>query len=136
MPIHNMNFESGVFFARQVGYVDDVDARMWGNALKNYAQNADLPVVAVVDMREVDRLVPTVTRVFSGLLSAPNLAGIAIVAGELMGSRNARVLSKLCELENVRVFSTIDEARAFARMQVKPVFGFSPGNMQFRLAAV
>lgn len=40
MPIHNMNFESGVFFTRAVGYVDDVDVRLWATSLKNHDDNA------------------------------------------------------------------------------------------------
>lgn len=128
MPIHNMNFENNVFFARQVGYVDDVDARMWSNALKNYAANTDSDVVAVVDMCEVERLVPTVVKVFQSILKQGNLRGVAIVAGNLMNSRNARVLSKLTELSGVSVFSSQDEAYAFANTRLNPSFGYATSH--------
>lgn len=118
-----MNFEGGVFFAKQVGYVDDVDARMWMNALKKYASGSDSPIVALVDMREVDRLCPTVLRVFSSLQSMDNLMGVALIASEQMNSRNAQVMSKLSAINGVRVFSTIDEGRSFARMRLNPTVG-------------
>ncbi|PJF29846.1 MAG: hypothetical protein CUN52_06305 [Phototrophicales bacterium] len=123
MPIHNMNFEGGVFFAKQVGYVDDVDARMWMNALKKYASANNTPIVALVDMREVDRLCPTVLRVFNSLQGMDNVMGVALIASEQMNSRNAQVMSKLSAISGLRVFSTLDEGRSFARMRLNPTVG-------------
>lgn len=123
MPIHNMNFEGGIFFTKQVGYVDDVDGRMWMNALKKYSNASLSPVVALVDMREVDRLCPTVLRVFSALKDMGNVMGVAIIASEQMNSRNAQVMSKLSMMGGLRVFATMDEARSFARMRLNPTVG-------------
>ena len=123
MPIHNMNFEGGVFFAKQVGYVDDVDARMWMSALKKYSSASHSPVVALVDMREVDRLCPTVLRIFGALQDMGNVLGVALTASEQMNSRNAQVMSKLSIMGGLRVFSTIDEGRTFARMRLNPTVG-------------
>ncbi len=123
MPIHNMNFEGGVFFAKQVGYVDDVDARMWMSALKKYANASHSPIVALVDMREVDRLCPTVLRIFTAIQDMGNVIGIALIASEQMNSRNAQVMSKLSVMGGLRVFSTLDEGRSFARMRLNPTVG-------------
>lgn len=131
MPIHNMAFDSGLFIARQVGYVDDVDARMWGSALKKHARGADGAIIALIDMREVERLVPTLTKVFSTALALPNLMGIIVVASDQMSSRNARVMGNLCDHSSVRVFSTMDEAMAFARTQLRPIIGPAAGAMAF-----
>ena len=122
MPIHKMNFEGGVFFAKQVGYIDNVDVRMWANALGNHAGEAGMPVVAVVDMREVDRLCPTVLKVFSGILKIGNLRGVALVTSDMMASRNARVIEKLAQLPSVLVFSTLDDARQYASKHTHPSF--------------
>lgn len=138
MPIHNMNFEDGVFFAKQVGYVDDVDARMWMNAFKKYANANTSPIVALVDMREVDRLCPTVLRVFNALQGMDNVMGVALIASEQMNSRNAQVMSKLSAVPSLRVFSTLDEGHSFARMRLNPsVGGYSmAGTYAFAMARI
>ncbi len=123
MPIHNMKYEGGVFTAKQVGYIDNVDVKMWSNALKKHAKNNDLPLIALIDMREVERLVPTVTKVFAGALASPNVVGVAIIASDTMGSRNAAILSKLDQLNGVRIFSTMEQAAAYARSQINPNVG-------------
>ncbi len=81
VPIHKMSFDDGMFFARQVGYIDYVDARMWANALGNHAENSGEPIMAVVDMLEVDRLCPTVIEVFETVLDKANVLGIVLVTG-------------------------------------------------------
>ncbi len=129
MPIHKMNFEGGVFFAKQVGYIDNVDVRMWANALGNHAGEAGMPVVAVVDMREVDRLCPTVLKVFTSILKIGNLRGVALVTSDMMASRNARVIEKLAQLPSVLVFSTLDDARRYASKHTQSTFGsFAPSS--------
>lgn len=123
MPIHKMSLDDGVFFAKQVGYIDHVDARMWANALKNHAKTSDSPIMAVVDMTEVDRLCPTAIKEFTSSLQAVNILGVLLVTGDSMASRNSRVLGKLNELNGVRVFPTLDEARRFANTRVRPTVG-------------
>jgi len=123
MPIHRMNLENGVFSARQVGYFDHVDARMWANALSNYADTSDSPLMAVMDVSEVDRICPTTMKVFSSLASNGNLVGIALVTGSAMVSRNAKMLEKLATLAGVRVFTTYEEAMRHAKTQLNPTFG-------------
>lgn len=136
MPIHKMNLDDGVFFAKQVGYIDHVDARMWANALKNHARNSDIPIMAVVDMTEVDRLCPTAIKEFSASLQAGNVLGVLLVTGDSMASRNARVLSKLDELNGVRVFPTLDEARRFASTRVRPTVGAYVARSVMSYAAI
>lgn len=124
MPIHKMHYDSGVFFAKKVGYIDAVDIRMWANALSNYATEAGAPVVAVVDLREVDRLCPTVLKVFAAILKTANLRGVALVTSDMMASRNVRVIEKLAQFPDVLLFSTLADAQGYAARQTGP--GFSP----------
>jgi len=123
MPIHTMHHQNGVFFAKQVGYVDHVDARMWANALNTYAQASDFPIVAVIDMTEVDRLCPTTVKTFAQALESRNVLNIALIAGDLMASRNAKVLGKLADVDRLRIFSSRDAAQRFANERLQPSFG-------------
>jgi hypothetical protein len=123
MPIHTMRLKDGVFFARQVGYVDNVDVRMWGSALEKYAAASPLPIMAVIDLGEADRVCPTVIREISSVLAVSHLMGVAIAAGDNMASRNAQVLSTLGALRGVRVFATLQEAREYADNRLNAVSG-------------
>jgi anti-anti-sigma regulatory factor len=123
MPIHNMNFEGGIFTVKTVGYLDNIDARMWGNALKKYAKKSDTTIVAIVDMRQVERICPTVLKVVGGLVQQPNLRGIAIITSDSMASRNVSVMNKLQGTDGVRLFSTIEQAHAHAQTYLDPTIG-------------
>ena len=123
MPIHRMALEDHVFVTRQVGYVDHVDNRMWSNALSNYANSSDSPLMALLDVTDVDRLCPTILKVVNSIITNGNVLGIAIVTGDLMASRNANILSKLSQLPNVRVFSTYEDALRFADGYLHPTIG-------------
>ncbi len=134
MPIHNMNYEAGVFFTKQVGYVDDVDIRMWHNALNKYAKNSDSPVMAIIDMREIDRLCPTSTKVLTNALALPNVVGIAIITSDLMCSRNARVFGTLDALKGVRIFATSTDAYTFAQSRLSPTVGYAGTVTMFQVS--
>lgn len=118
MPIHKMNFSDGVFYAKQVGYVDNTDAKMWVNALNKYARNSAQPIIALVDAEEVNRLCPTVVKIFEEALTSPNIQGIAIATGDFISAQKARVASSLSELSGVRVFPDMAEARTYAEGRV------------------
>lgn len=120
MPIHKMNFEGGVFYAKQVGYVDNVDARMWANALSNYAQKAAGQVTAIVDMTEVERFCPTVVKIFNDLAAnVPNLVSVGLTTSDQMASRNAKIIDKLSGIPNIRFFSSMDAAHDHAVAQMR-----------------
>ncbi|TVR21651.1 MAG: hypothetical protein EA396_07965 [Anaerolineaceae bacterium] len=124
-----MNYESGVFYSKQVGYVDNVDARMWHSALRKHTKTAESPLVAVVDMQQIDRLCPTVVQVFSAALALPDMLGVIIISDQVMGSRNERVMSKLSALPGVRVFSSAESAMAYARTQLHPALSVNGAPM-------
>lgn len=136
MPIHKMNLDNGVFFTKQVGYLDHVDARMWANALKKYAKSSDVPIMAVVDMTEVDRLCPTVLKEFTTALQTSNVLGISLITGDVMASRKAPIIGKLGELPGVRFFPTVDEARRYAQARLRPSVGSYTASSVRLFAAV
>jgi hypothetical protein len=130
MAIHKMNFADEVFFAKQVDYVDNVDAKMWVSALGKYAKNSASPIMAVVDASEVNRFCPTVVKLFAEALNLPNVRGIAIVTGDLMASQKARVVGSLSEIENIRIFSTTEDAQRFAQSRLHAPVGRRVGSAQ------
>jgi len=135
MPIHKMNFDGGIFYAKQVGYIDNVDARMWSSAVGKYAKGADAPIMAVVDMTEVDRLCPTVIKTLQKTLNDGNLIGIVLITSDMMASRNARVMGKMGALDHVRVFSSFDDAHAYVQANLRPTFGATPAYVSAFAAA-
>lgn len=118
MPIHRMTFEDQCFTAKAVGYFDNTELRLWANALNNHAESQSLPIVAVVDMVEVNRLCPTVTKIFTEAFKNPKMKGIALVMSDSMASQNMRVIDKLSDIPGVRVFATQEEAQRFARSRL------------------
>jgi anti-anti-sigma regulatory factor len=130
MPIHAMSFDEGVFFTKQVGYIDHVDASTWVDALSTCAQKSEGPVIAVVEMLEVDRISPTITDVCAIVLDNTNVLGIAVVTSVSMTPRNAPVLDELKALAGVRLFSTEDKALSYARAQLHPsIVPYSNSNL-------
>lgn len=118
-----MQHNEGVFYAQTVGYVDNVDGRMWASALKQRVRSAGAPVVAVLDLTDADRLCSTLPRVFVDVLKDDQIAGIALVVTGALASQQARVLDKLVALEGVRVFTGLDMANSYARDLLNPGFG-------------
>jgi hypothetical protein len=129
-----MQFEDGVFSARPVGYFDNMDMRMWVNTLNKYAGKYHGPVVAVMDIREVDRMCPTILKLLAGVMTTDNLNGVAVVAGNLMASQNARVLGKISELKGVRVFSSMDDAQRYVTKHMNYNVGPAVSYSYFQLA--
>lgn len=123
MPIHKMNFDSGVFHAVKVGYTDNVDARMWANALKKHAQSSDFPIVALVDMTGVDRLCQTVVKIYEKISQHPNVLSISIVISDVVVSRNSKIIDKLNSLPNVRLFTDMNVAINFCEENLHPSIG-------------
>lgn len=123
MPIHKMTFKEGIFFAHQVGYVNSVDLQMWANALNKYARSTPHSLVAIIDLREAERVCPTVLKVITGVLGTGNLIGITIVVGDNMASRNERILSKLGGVAGVTVLSSVKDAYALASTRLSACVG-------------
>ncbi|MBC8099930.1 MAG: hypothetical protein H7Y11_10855 [Armatimonadetes bacterium] len=125
MPIHRMSLEGDIFVAKAVGYLEDPDLRLWANALRNYAESGSVPLGAVMDMAEVNRVAPTAAKVLGELLKSPNVGGVGIIISDAMLTQNAKIVDKMSELNGVRMFSNWDEALRFvqARLTVPVTMG-------------
>jgi len=122
MPIHRMTLEEGVFNAKAVGYFDSVDGRMWANALRNQARGGQA-LVAVVDIVEVNRICPTILKAVAEVTRLTNFNGLALVIDPSRCSQITRVLDKLGELPDVRVFFSHEDAERYARGRLNRALG-------------
>ncbi len=118
MPIHRMNLSNGVFTAKQVGYVDKTDGQMWSNTLRTHAKRDPLPMTAVVDMTEATRICPTFVKWTQDVMKQSNVTAVAVVIDMNMASLHERVISKLSQVDRVRVFYSLDEAHDYARARL------------------
>jgi hypothetical protein len=109
-----MSLEGEVFFTRAVGYMDNLDGKMWANALHNHAETRLLPIAAIIDMVEVNRLCPTVTKTINEIIKTASIRAVGIVISDSMISQNARMIDKLGEIPGVRIFATYEDAERFA----------------------
>ena len=123
MPIHKMNFSDGVFYASKVGYTDAVDGKMWANALKKYASKSDFPITALVDLTQVDRLCPTLIKVYAKIMEEPNVHCIAIIINDAVLRRNGKVIDKLDAIPGVKAFTDVDIALSYCDGQLRPAIG-------------
>jgi hypothetical protein len=129
MPIHKMSLEGDVFVTRAVGYMDNLDGKMWANALHNHADTHMFPIAAIIDMVEVNRLCPTVTKVINETIKASSIRGIGIVISDMMVSQNARMIDKLSEIPGVRIFATHADAERFAISRLNAPAAFGRGGV-------
>lgn len=136
MPLHKMSLEGDVFFAKAVGYLDNMDGRMWANALQNHVGGHLLPMAAIIDMIEVDRICPTVTKIVAESIKLSNLRGIAIVVNPTMASQNTRVIDKLSEMSGVSMFSSMEDARRYANNRLTLLIGSSLQGATFTAFAM
>lgn len=125
MPIHRMSFDNGIFQSKNVGYFDNLDGRMWANALKKHATNDLLPLVAIIDIVEVNRICPTLVKIMGDVAKTPNLNAIAFIVDPSMTSQHSRVIDKLSDIPNLRFFSNYEDAYRFAKGRLQVTVGSS-----------
>lgn len=130
-----MNHSGGIFYAKPVGYFDNIDGKMWSNAVKKYANDNYASVGLVIDMTEVDRVCPTLVKVFAEIAKLDNMTASAIVIDPNMYSRNSRVIDKIAQYRNVQVFHTMLDAEDFVDSRLAtgatPFATFSTSNFAF-----
>jgi hypothetical protein len=95
---------------------------MWANALRNQARGGQ-PLVAVVDIVEVNRICPTILKTVADVTRLANFNGLAVVIDPSRCSQLTRVLDKLGELPDVRVFFSHEDAQRYARSRLNRALG-------------
>jgi hypothetical protein len=121
MPIRDMRFEDGIFYAKQVGLIDETDARTWVDALKAHAAASATPIVALIDARDVEFVSASASLVFVDGSSTPNVKAAAVVTRTTTTTVKARTIGMMSESHHTHdtyVFTSLAEAEKFAKTSV------------------
>ncbi len=117
MPIRDIRFENGIFFAREIGKIERADAEAWTEALRRCAQASLTPVVILIDAREMTLISPDASKVFSKAAEVPNVRVAAIATTTPLAtvmSRTVAMMSRVGQTHDTHVFNSFEEAERFA----------------------
>jgi hypothetical protein len=122
VPIRDMRFEGGIFYAKQTGLIDEGDARSWVEALQWHASNSLTPIVALVDAREVEFVSHNASHVFVEGSSTPNVKAAVVVTRTTTTTVKARTIGLMSEPRHTHettVFTSMALAEKFAKACVE-----------------
>lgn len=114
MPITDMYFRDGIFFAREHGRIEKADARMWARQLNFYASHSPVPIVAFVDALDVAYISNDARKIFVRASHTPNLKLSVVAASHVISAQTARIIGLMAEENHTHIFRTLGEAYAFA----------------------
>ena len=117
MPIVDMNYENGIFFAREVGCIDQHDAKLWAETMLHHARSSSFPIVLLIDALEASSITAEARRIFAKAAETPNVK-IGVVASNndrvMQHSRITALLGAVRKSHETHFFSSLEEAREFA----------------------
>lgn len=123
MPVVDIWFENGIFFAREVGVVNSDDARLWTESLYHYARSSRQPIVIVVDALQATTITAEARRIFARASETPNVRIAAIATGTLRVTQQSRItalLSTVRSSHETHFFTTMEEANQFVSSYLAP----------------
>lgn len=125
MPIMDMHFKDGIFFACEVDYINEHDAREWAQRLEEYAADSATPIVTLIDAREATAISNEARRVFAQASETPNVCVAAVVVNQanrlaVQQSRITALLSTVRKSHDTHFFDSLEEAYQFASQHVAP----------------
>ncbi len=128
MPIVDIQFENGIFFAREMDYITGDDAHHWARTLGHYAAASPMPIVALVDAREVTAISNDARRVFAKASETSNIRAAVVVVNQInrlatQQSRITALLSAVRKTHDTYFFESLVEAEEFIRQ-----FGVPPAR--------
>jgi hypothetical protein len=119
MPITQMYFKGGVFFAKEVGRIGREDARSWSETVREYTDSSPTPIAAVVDALEVTFVTSEARQIFVRCSHIPNFAVGAVATQDSAITYTAHVIGAMSERGHSFVFPTVEEAWDFAVEKLK-----------------
>ena len=120
MAIRDIQFQQGIFFAREIGKIEKADAEEWAEALRHCAESSPVPVVILVDAREMTLISPEASKVFNKAAETPNVRVAAIATTKPLAtvmSRTVAMMSRVGQSHETHVFNSYEEAERFAFSQ-------------------
>ncbi len=124
MPICDMRFETGIFFAKEIGQIYGEEALAWTEELQRYAAQSPVPIVVLIDARELTFISTAAQRIFTKAAETPNVKVAAVATGTPLATQLSRIvglLSRVRQTHDTHIFNTLEEATQFAQSQAKVV---------------
>jgi hypothetical protein len=118
MPITNLHFEDGIFFAEEVGNISKEEAEQWVALLTEHARNSPTPIVAVVDALQAGYVTAPARQLFADASFTPNLIAVCVAAQNVVVA-TAGLIGMMGEHNRTYVFYSVAEARAYAEERLK-----------------
>ena len=118
MPITDMQFEHGIFSCREVGIINEDDAKLWVKHITHYANRSPYPIVAFIDATRAEYLTAGARQVFARASATPNLHNAAIVTNNFRVEQNARMTVQMASHKNTEIFTSIEDALRYVLHQV------------------
>jgi hypothetical protein len=123
MPVIDIHFENGIFFARERGRIEKEDARLWARHAVYYAYYSPLPIIALVDALEVSHISNEARKIFARASRIPKLEAAAVAARDVVTVQTARVISLMAEDNHTHIFSTLAQAHDYAEWRMWQIRG-------------
>lgn len=118
MPITEMSFYDGIFYAREEGVITDVDAQAWADAMQAWAETSPTPIVGLVDARGVTSVTRNAGVILAAASRHPNLFLSAVATDDPRLALTSQTIGAQGKRGGTHIFNSIDEARVFAYEQV------------------
>lgn len=122
MPITDLRFERGIFFAKESGQISGEDALLWVEALRACAEENTVPIVILIDACELTFITTAAQKIFTKAAETPNVKVAVVATGNPVATQLSRIvglLSRVRQTHDTHVFQTLDEATQFARAQAR-----------------
>jgi predicted dinucleotide-utilizing enzyme len=117
MPIKDIQFERGIFYAVQEGHVDTADAEAWAKAMADAAESSPEPIVILVNALEAKSLSTEARRIFSQASETPNVKIGAVVTLDRLITQQSRMtalMSRVRSTHDTYFFDNLEDAWEFA----------------------
>jgi len=124
MPINDLRFEHGIFSARESGQISAEDALLWVEQLRACAVDSHIPIVILIDARELTFISTAAQKIFTKAAETPKVKVAAVATGTPVATQLSRIvglLSRVRQTHDTHVFQTLDEATSFAQAQARDV---------------
>jgi hypothetical protein len=104
MAVIFQSFESGVLIIKESGRVGATDAQAFEQIIDQYATTSPVPIVLLIDAREVSVVTPDASRIFVRTASLPNIKLHVVATKGLVVTQAANILALRNPRKNTVVF--------------------------------
>jgi hypothetical protein len=121
MPIEDIHFDQEIVSSKVVGQVDRADADKWVIAIQRFVEMKRGPIIALMDALEATFVTVSARVVFAQTSRNANLIGLIVAADNSITVQSFRVTGMLGEQGHTFIFTTLDEARQFAKDRIRGI---------------